>query len=86
MFESPCTNKRPPNDTSEPTRILELKLESAIEIIPKVAVNCPDVFKVVILAVGIVAVPVNVGDAIDAFAFNEVSKYAVLNVLIDVST
>jgi hypothetical protein len=60
--------------------ILELKLESAV------AVNCPDVVKVVMLAVGIVTVPVNVGDKIDAFKFNDGSKYALLNVFMDVST
>jgi hypothetical protein len=38
----------------------------------------PNVFKVVILAVGIVAIPVKVGDSIEAFKFKEESTYVIL--------
>ena len=41
IFVVPCTNKRPPNETSDPTKTRELKLESTTETIPDVAVIVP---------------------------------------------
>ena len=48
---------------------------SDTDINPPLAVNLSDIVKLPIMAVGIVTVPVNVGDTIAAFKFNELSTY-----------